>query len=508
MQLSHHHALVRGPKSIERRRRERGYVLVTFAMLLVPLLLMVGLSVDVGSWYNRASNIQKAADAGALAGVVWLPDTATAGTYARAAASRNGFTHGVDGVTVTITPTSDTRLRVTITDTSVESPFAGNLGIKKPVIERKGTAEYVLPVPLGSPENRFGNNPTSSPPYQPNLWASISAPYTAYSNGDPYSTKCTPTGGSGTGCTQTNPEYRDYGYLYVVDVPPAMVGQTLDVKLYDAGNYERPDYPTVETADRGEVNTMFEMYRPDSTPLDIFDGLTPTYSLQGNCTRGPGRRKIANEARPDLYKNQWRRLCKINVTAPGQYVIQVKSSAIPGITDSGDGWNQFSLQAEGSGSTQPTLFTTGDLSLFNNLPGLSGNQQSTFYLAKIDPIHKGKTLIVSLFDPGDGAGGNYYVNLLGAGGSNVGCQYKERGASSFTTLNTCRIQTRSNGSNIYNGKWLDIQVSIPNNYTCSTDCWWKVRYDFYDLPDGGSGPNDRTVWAARVIGDPVHLIEE
>lgn len=35
--------------------------------LLIPLLLMVGLSVDVGSWYNRSSDIQKAADAAALA---------------------------------------------------------------------------------------------------------------------------------------------------------------------------------------------------------------------------------------------------------------------------------------------------------------------------------------------------------------------------------------------------------------------------------------------------------
>ncbi len=58
--------------------RQRGYVLVTFALLLVPLLLLAGLSIDVGSWYNRASDMRKAADAAALAGVVWLPNEAAA----------------------------------------------------------------------------------------------------------------------------------------------------------------------------------------------------------------------------------------------------------------------------------------------------------------------------------------------------------------------------------------------------------------------------------------------
>ncbi|MCB0964362.1 MAG: hypothetical protein KDA98_13870, partial [Acidimicrobiales bacterium] len=59
--LSHHHADRSVVAAVAVRRRERGYVLVTFALLLVPLLLMAGLAIDVGSWYNRASNIQKAA---------------------------------------------------------------------------------------------------------------------------------------------------------------------------------------------------------------------------------------------------------------------------------------------------------------------------------------------------------------------------------------------------------------------------------------------------------------
>ena len=501
MQLSHHHAEATVRAAVAQRRHERGYVMVTFALLLVPLLLMAGLSIDVGSWYNRASDIQKAADAAALAGVVWLPDVATATTYAREAAKRNGFENGVNGITVTITPVSDTRLRVTIQDPSVKSPFAGNLGIKKIDITRKATAEYVLPVPLGSPENRLGNDPLASPAYNPRLWASISGPRTLYANGDPYSTKCYTT------CSQTNPEYRNWGYLYIINVPQSMVGQTLNVSLYDAGNYARSNYPNVETADNGTVNTQFELFAPDTTPLDAFDGLNSTYSQSGKCSTGSGRVYIANGASETTYKNKWATLCSRTVTTAGQWILQVKSSNISGVTDAGDGWNQFSLKATGSGTTQPTLFTTGDLSLFNNLPGLSGSFTSTFYLARIDPIHKGKTLVVSLFDPGDGAGGDYFVNLRGPGDSQLACSYRTRGSTTSTSLTNCRIATRSGGTNVYNGKWLDLNVQIPNNYTCTTDCWWKVKYEFNNIP-ASSGPNDRTVWSARVIGDPVHLVEE
>jgi len=281
----------------------------------------------------------------------------------------------------------------------------------------------------------------------------------------------------------------------------------LKVDIYDAGNYVRASYPNVETADNGTVNTQFELYSPDDTPLNTLDGLTSAYSQDGDCSTGPGRLYLADGASSTTYKNKWATLCSINVAKAGQWILQVKSSAIPSVTDAGSGWNQFSLRSSLSGTTQPQLYTVGDLSLFNNLPGQTGNINSTFYLAKIEAEHAGKTLQVSLFDPGDGLSGNYYVNILGPGGTTQACNYGERGVAK-TSLSSCRIQTRTSaGVNTYNGKWLDIDIVLPNNYTCSTDCWWKVKYEFQGVTSGNS-PNDRTVWAARVIGDPVHLIEE
>ena len=62
------------------RRDERGYVLILTALILIPLLLISAMAVDYGAWYTSGSRMQRAADAAALAGVVWLPDLTTAFT--------------------------------------------------------------------------------------------------------------------------------------------------------------------------------------------------------------------------------------------------------------------------------------------------------------------------------------------------------------------------------------------------------------------------------------------
>ena len=45
------------------RRSERGYVLATAAMIMVPLLVVAGFATDVGGWYREADRMQRAADA-------------------------------------------------------------------------------------------------------------------------------------------------------------------------------------------------------------------------------------------------------------------------------------------------------------------------------------------------------------------------------------------------------------------------------------------------------------
>lgn len=248
MRIGHHH----GPRrpllaTTDRARRPGGYVLVEFAFLLVPLLLMVGLSVDVGYWYSRASNLQKAADSAALAGVVWLPDTSKARTAALEAAARNGFVNGVDGIQVTVDPVGERRLRVTIVDPTVDSFFYQVLGGRTIELSRTGTAEYVLPVPLGSPRNHFGTGSllASDPEL---IYQAINTACTSKVNGDRHqSLHYSPLSTNGSNLSScsavsSNAEYRTRGYELYVEAP---VGRTanIDVLLYDP-RYNDGEVPT------------------------------------------------------------------------------------------------------------------------------------------------------------------------------------------------------------------------------------------------------------------------
>jgi hypothetical protein len=493
-------------RTVPEGRREGGYVMFMLAITMIVLFTACAFAVDLGSFYARASRIQRAADAAALAGVVWMPgDFAHAQTDAIAVANKNGFN---SGITVAAVPGNPYQLKVTINDPKVPRFFSTILTKSPMSITRSATAEFAPLVPLGSPDNRLGNDPPAS--YNANLWASISAPYTDLINGDPFSTKCG-IGGSGTNCARTNAQYRTTGYKYAIDVPASAVGRTLTVSVYDAGNYARSNYANVETADNGTVNTSFELFDINPAPLDISSDFSSALSLNGDCTSSPGKFYIADNTSASTYENKWATLCTIAVTKAGTYHLQVKSSSLTtvagaAVADSGNGWNQFSLKASVSGTgVTPALYGVGDLSLFNNLPGLTGNITATFYFAQIAQVYAGKTLTVNLYDPGDGASGNYYVNVLKPGGAATSCSYGVSGTT-LTAASPCRIQTRNSSGNTYNGKWLEIDIDIPTTYTCSADCWWKISYEFLGVTSGNS-PNDRTVWSAALSGNPIHLVQ-
>ncbi len=74
-------------------RNESGYIAVTTGLMLIVFMGICAFSVDLGRWYFVAMQEQKAADAGALAGVVALPgDPTSAHANARTYTTANGFT--------------------------------------------------------------------------------------------------------------------------------------------------------------------------------------------------------------------------------------------------------------------------------------------------------------------------------------------------------------------------------------------------------------------------------
>ena len=161
--------------------KDGGYVLILTALLLVPLLAVTAFAVDLGAWYAQASKAQRAADAGALAGVVWATDSTRWDTVARDVIQKNGYVDGVDGVEVEVNRLSDSRIQASVSVdgeqffSNIFQPGGQRLG-------RQAVAEYVVPVPMGSPTNRLGNDPTVTP--SPGFWLNIAGRATNKVSGD------------------------------------------------------------------------------------------------------------------------------------------------------------------------------------------------------------------------------------------------------------------------------------------------------------------------------------
>ena len=91
--------------------RQRGQIIVVFALAAFAMIAMVGLILDGGGTFVQRRIQQNAADLAALAGAnAWAQDTniatrnASAIAAARAVATQGGYTDGVDGAVVKVDP--------------------------------------------------------------------------------------------------------------------------------------------------------------------------------------------------------------------------------------------------------------------------------------------------------------------------------------------------------------------------------------------------------------------
>ncbi len=152
------------PQPPVRRRLGRGQALVLFAMAITMLVGLMAIVIDVSWYWSNTLRVQRAADAAAMAGAVWLPGDPTTGiTKAGLEATKNGYTVtagtqcGVDRTCVVASPNpnNDDQMIVTIS-APVQTFFMRVFGINTLKASRTAKAEYVLPVPMGSPLNYFG----------------------------------------------------------------------------------------------------------------------------------------------------------------------------------------------------------------------------------------------------------------------------------------------------------------------------------------------------------------
>jgi len=207
---------------------EDGQVVVLVALMLVPLLLLVGLGVDFGMMYMAKARLQRAVDASALsAAESFYQAGVDPADRARQFLAANCVI-GPPPLTCDVAfPDTDT-LTVRATQ-SINTYFLCLLpGLESLVIAAEATVvlDSYAEMPI-KPTGIFGKQGQTNP--------SVFGPEASYSFGDAYSPTRIDSG-------QPNPEHGKlpYGYLFRLYVPPTYSSDGLVVELFDPDCYNAP----------------------------------------------------------------------------------------------------------------------------------------------------------------------------------------------------------------------------------------------------------------------------
>ncbi len=325
-----------GPSNVrvvERGKGERGVVLVFMALCLVFMMMFAGLMVDLGAWYLQSQNIQRTADAAALAGATYLPDspgvgsggTATCGADigtktpvdAYCAALKTVLHNGFPNATVmtAVDPSNNRQLDVTITQGGITGYFTSSF-MGPMTFTRSARAQFSQPINLGSPQNYFGTGTLTGftgfngAGTSTNFWASISGYCAAKESGDEFASgfdgnvgsnhngsyvlggtfplDCNPaqdTGRIGTSspvCStgqNENCEFDPLGYSYTIVVPPNVPTGSAHVYIFNAGFNPCLSQPAYDAS----ATLLAAPSPPYSAPLMDID---PNLSAQYPCGGG------------------------------------------------------------------------------------------------------------------------------------------------------------------------------------------------------------------------------
>jgi len=121
-------------------------------------------------------------------------------------------------------------------------------------------------------------------------------------------------------------------------------------------------------------------------------------------------------------------------------------------------------------------------------------------------VHAGKTLQITVHDPGD-VGGSAYLKFEqpGAGGYSD-ATFSWSATNGTSGNNVTQLQVASGGSSLFDNQIVTILIALPSTYNAPAPPgepgpgWWKVPYHVT-----GAG-NDTATWAVTIRGNPVHLI--
>lgn len=537
-----------GGTPAENEQRQAGYVMAMTALLLIPLLIFAAFATDVGAWYVRGQQNQRAADAAALAGVVWMPNAPAAAVAALDTIHLNGYPTAivVDQATfdntaddpdptpqVLLTAIGQQQLRVDLK--SQGEVYFGQIVMDSITLSRYGVAEYVLPVPMGSPENALGTGRDTQYGVIDNFWLRSNSRCTNRVSGD--FIESIQTGQDCDGNGPVNPLFQPEGHTFIVEVP-------------SAGSWDLQIRMTCWVLNGREVESngpmRFTVYPPDNTPLDDYDNSTNNPPIVGTpvdfqrpdaaeCdTDGDGANDwdqaggdpglwhtIANVDSQGRYlleaQNIWNELHGNNSIGLALYSMRVQQRGFPG---------DFSCSRVGAGAWPdcPSIFGRDFLTVYSHATMFpTGTNEALLSLAEIGEEHRGKQLEIIMFDAADGIDAVQIIKPDGTPAdvpwSSIDNSIYGYNSPSHTPSGDVGPFSQTCGANgpcihetrptlRFQDRTVRILVDIPQSYSCEhpvaqpVDCWWQVKY-----LDHNNQINETTTWGVQVIGDPVRLVD-
>jgi hypothetical protein len=201
------------------------------------------------------------------------------------------------------------------------------------------------------------------------------------------------------------------------------------------------------------------------------------------------------------------------------YAVQL---AVPGTTN----------ECTSATCSTSTISAMGDMIVYTPINAGSSPASFSIPLFQLDPSYAGQTIDVDIFDPGDvsymsGHSGSAYMGIQQPDGSWATASIKalgnSLGASGSTSVSAswptaacgtgyaCFQTANSSGNAIYNGQWLQLQVTVPGSLNTSSPscsgsteaCWsnyWNLVYyvsayatagDTFSVQAGYNGSPDR-----------------
>lgn len=362
------------------------------------------------------------------------------------------------------------------------------------------------------------------------FWATMLTQGADDVNGDAYLPKWE------QGSSDTNPEYApDKYYDYAVEMPSVAGGS---IYIFDPVFCATDGGGQYGTGDRyfgsaTPVSSFYELWDTKNTPYDLADDTRvdstaddtlfrriqasdPTLdgpSVSGStlsCAQGA----TSNQSDGRYWHNRWWPLA---TGLPGgtTYRVRTRTTDPTSANDQNgvNGENSFAIWASAG-----KVYGIGAMQSFSPLPGGS---TSEFYLAQIDAVHAGKTVVISLWDPGDTGSltGQLKIRIPGSAGySDAALNWSAARGTTNSNASNCNgssgsgtsINTHASGSQRFNGCWVTIEIPIPVTYTAPTPPgesepgWWKIQYVMSGSTSSTSF--DVTTWQVAIRGNPVHLV--